>query len=316
MNVAYDKGLHELGDGLFAYLQPDGGWGWSNAGLITAGGTSLLVDTLYDLKLTAEMLEAMAPVTQASPIDAALNTHANPDHCFGNELLPTGTEIYASRAAAEEMAELSPELLQSLKDAVLPPDLRAFVDLAFGPFDFSNISFRAPSQTFAGRLDVNVGDRAVTFIELGPAHTGGDTIVHVPDAQTVFTGDLLFIDGTPIVWADLDNWLTACDRILELDARVLVPGHGPVTDAGGVRDVQRYLRFVRDEARTRFDAGMDVETAADDIDITDFADWGDPERIVANVEAAYRSFDPDRRMLTPAENILRMAGWRSRHRGR
>jgi glyoxylase-like metal-dependent hydrolase (beta-lactamase superfamily II) len=316
MNVAYDKGLHELGDGLFAYLQPDGGWGWSNAGLITAGGTSLLVDTLYDLKLTAEMLEAMAPVTQSSPIDAALNTHANPDHCFGNELLPTATEIYASRASAEEMAELSPELLQSLKDAVLPPDLRAFVDLAFGPFDFSNISFRAPSQTFAGRLDVTVGDRAVTFIELGPAHTGGDTVVHVPDAQTVFTGDLLFIDGTPIVWADLDNWLTACDRILELDARVLVPGHGPVTDAGGVRDVQRYLRFVRDEARTRFDAGMDVEAAADDIDITDFADWGDPERIVANVEAAYRSFEPDRRVPTPAEHILRMAGWRSRHLAR
>jgi cyclase len=46
--VAHTKGLHGLGDGLDAYLQPDGGWGWSNAGLITAGGTSLLVDTLFD----------------------------------------------------------------------------------------------------------------------------------------------------------------------------------------------------------------------------------------------------------------------------
>ena len=63
-----------------------------------------------------------------------------------------------------------------------------------------------------------MGDRAVAFLELGPAHTGGDTIVHVPDAGTVFTGDLLFIDGTPIVWASLSNWITACDRILELDA--------------------------------------------------------------------------------------------------
>lgn len=57
MNIAYEKGLHELGDGLFAYLQPDGGWGWSNAGLITGEGTSLLVDTLYDLRLTREMLD-------------------------------------------------------------------------------------------------------------------------------------------------------------------------------------------------------------------------------------------------------------------
>ncbi len=48
MKIAYERGLHELGDGLYAYLQPDGGWGWSNAGLIAAGGTSLLVDTLFD----------------------------------------------------------------------------------------------------------------------------------------------------------------------------------------------------------------------------------------------------------------------------
>ena len=98
MQVAYEKGLHELGDGLFAYLQPDGGWGWSNAGLITADGASLLVDTLYDLRLTREMLDSMAPMLERDPLEAALDTYANPDHCFGNELLPTATEIYASAA--------------------------------------------------------------------------------------------------------------------------------------------------------------------------------------------------------------------------
>lgn len=59
MKLAYTHGLHELGDGLFCYLQPDGGWGWSNAGLVTGDGTSLLVDTLFDLKLTRQMLDAM-----------------------------------------------------------------------------------------------------------------------------------------------------------------------------------------------------------------------------------------------------------------
>lgn len=313
MHVAYTRGLHELGDGLFAYLQPDGGWGWSNAGLITAGGTSLLVDTLYDHRLTREMLDAMASVTAAHPIDAAMNTHANPDHCFGNELLPTTTEIYASATTAKEMAEVSPELLVALKSAELPDALRSFVDHAFGPFDFEGITVRPPSQTFEGRLDLAVGDRAVSLVELGPAHTGGDTIVHVPDAATVFTGDLLFIDGTPIVWADFDNWIVACDRILELDARVLVPGHGPVTDASGVRDVQRYLRHVRAEARKRFDAGMEADAAADDIDIADFADWGDPERLAANVGAAYRAFDPTLPALTPPEQLVKMAEWRARH---
>ena len=87
MRVAYERGLHELGDGVYAYLQPDGTWGWSNAGLIAADGTSLLVDTLFDLELTREMLDAMRRVTERSPIDAAMNTHGNGDHCFGNGLL-------------------------------------------------------------------------------------------------------------------------------------------------------------------------------------------------------------------------------------
>src|SRR5215216_3311719 len=58
--MSYRKGLHELGEGCFAYLQPDGGWGWSNAGLLVGDGASLLVDTLFDLRLTAEMLESMS----------------------------------------------------------------------------------------------------------------------------------------------------------------------------------------------------------------------------------------------------------------
>ncbi len=314
MNVAYEKGLHELGDGLFAYLQPDGGWGWSNAGLITAGGTSLLVDTLYDLRLTGEMLAAMAPVLARSPIDAAVNTHANPDHCFGNELLPADARIYASQASADEMSEISPDLLQSLKSAPgLPPELSEFIDVAFGPFQFEGITFRPPSDTFSGRLDLRVGDRAVSFIELGPAHTAGDTIIHVPDASTVFTGDLLFIDGTPVVWAGLANWIAACDRILELGATVLVPGHGPVTDASGVRDVQRYLRFVQDAARERYEAGMDADAAAHDIDISDFADWTDPERIAANVVAAYHELDPRLPARSVPELFGAMAQWRARH---
>src|SRR5580658_2181388 len=86
--LAYDKGLHEVADGVWAYLQPDGGWGWSNAGLVTGGGHALLVDTLFDLKLTAEMLDDMRRTTpEATRIGTVVNTHANGDHCFGNELV-------------------------------------------------------------------------------------------------------------------------------------------------------------------------------------------------------------------------------------
>ena len=184
----------------------------------------------------------------------------------------------------------------------------------FGEFDFDGIELRLPSETFTGTLEIDVGGRAVSFVELGPAHTGGDAIAYVPDAGVVFTGDLLFIEGTPVMWAGpVQNWLDACDRILGFGARVLVPGHGPVTDDSGVRDVQRYLGYVRDQARARFDAGMSAEEAADDIDISDFADWGDSERIVVNVETLYREFDPAREAPPPPVLFIRMADWRRRH---
>src|SRR4051794_13420747 len=291
MDVAYTRGLHELGDGLHAYLQPDGGWGWSNAGLITAEGTSLLVDTLFDLRLTREMLEAMRPLTDRHPIDAAMNTHGNGDHCFGNQLLPASAPIYGTPGAVALMQETPPALLNGMMENAdaLGPEFAEFVRSRFGPFQFADIEVRVPDQTFEGELSIRVGDREVRFLELGPAHTEGDAIAYVPDAGVAFTGDLLFIGGTPIAWVGpFSNWLAACDALLELDARVLVPGHGPVTDAGGVRDVARYLRFVRAEAAARFEAGMDVEQAAADIDLSDFSGWGDPERIVVNVDTVYR----------------------------
>ena len=89
-------------------------------------------------------------------------------------------------------------------------------------------------RTVDGSLVVEVGGRNVELIEVGPAHTRGDTLVYVPDAATIFTGDILFINGTPIVWAGpLENWIAACDLMLSLDVETVVPGHGPITDGGG-----------------------------------------------------------------------------------
>ena len=315
MKIAYERGLHELGDGLYAYLQPDGGWGWSNAGLISADGTSLLVDTLFDLNLTKAMLDAMAPITDENPIGQAFNTHGNGDHWYGNQLLPDNIPIVASAAAIEDMRAAPPAAVHVLFNQLdLGPEFDAFARTNMRRFDFASVTERLPTTSFEQRHTLTVGDRTVELIELGPAHTHGDSIAHVPDASTVFTGDLLFIEGTPMMWAGpISNWTTACDRIIELQAQTIVPGHGPVTDASGVRDVRRYLAYVRDEARARFDAGLDDEAAADDIDLSDFRDWGDPERLAANVANLYREFDPSLAPLSPPELFVKMAHWSARH---
>ena len=308
--MAYDKGLHELGDGCFAYLQPDGSWGWSNAGLVTGDGVSLLVDTLFDLKLTAEMLTAMQPVTRVAPIGTLVNTHANGDHCYGNELV-TGAEIIASAATAHEMTEVPPAMLAALNKA--EGEVGALFRHFFGDFEFDGITVTLPTRTFEGRLDVDVAGRNVELIEVGPAHTRGDTIAYVPDARTVYTGDILFIGGTPIVWAGpLSNWVAACDLMLGMDIDTVVPGHGPLTDKAGVAAVRDYLSFVDEAATARHAAGIDAWEAARQIAAEigakeEFRGWSEFGRISVNVDTAYRSLDPAYETPNVVEQFRRMA---------
>ena len=267
MPVAYQRGLHELGDGLHAYLQPDGSWGWSNAGLITAGGTSLLVDTLFDLELTREMLDAMRPITERSPIDAAMNTHGNGDHCFGNELLPEGAEIYATVGAAAELQAAPPQLVDALKHAdAFGPELTAYIQRIFGPFRFEGIELRLPTSTFEGRLELTVGDRAVHFVEVGPAHTDGDAIVQFKKANVIATGDVVG-EGYPLIDADsggtFDGFITAAEKVLSLadDNTKIVPGHGPLMTKADVTAYRDMLLQVRERVGKLIAAKKTVEEA-------------------------------------------------------
>ncbi len=304
---SYTKGLHEVADGIHAYLQPDGGWGWSNAGLVVGEGGSLLVDTLFDLALTQQMLDAMASVIDTVPIETLVNTHANGDHCYGNQLV-TGAEIIASAASAAEMESLPPSGLAKLLEIDLGPQVTQYLHDSFGAFRFDNIDLRAPDRTFTGELTVEAGGRSVELVEVGPAHTAGDVLVYVPDAKTIFTGDILFIEGTPIVWdGPVSNWLAACDRILELDCDVIVPGHGPLTDAAGVQAVKDYLEFVVREATSRYEIGMSAADAARDISLGPYDDWLDSERIAINVDTVYREITKSSEKTNVIELFRRMA---------
>lgn len=305
----YTKGLHDLGHGAYAWLAPDGGWGWSNAGLVVDGDQSLLVDTLFDLGLTREMLDAMrdAEPRAARSIGTLVNTHANGDHCHGNELVE-GAEIIASTASAEEMNELPPETMAAMMKAMQGNDapVARFMRHCFDAFDFDGIRHTPPTRTFDGELTVRVGDKAVELIEVGPAHTRGDVLVHVPADRTVYTGDILFIEGTPIMWAGpVGHWIEACRRIESMDVETVVPGHGPITDRAGAARMRGYLEFVRDEARQRFDAGLDVLEAAKDIPLGDYAAWGEAERIVVNVDRLYAEF----RGEASRSDIATLFGW-------
>lgn len=289
-NWTYTRGLHDLGNSTYAYLQPDGSWGWSNAGIIVDGDASLLVDTLYDLKLTGEMLATMRrSLPAAAQIDLLVNTHANGDHCYGNQLVGEA-RIIASARAAEEMLELPPaSMALLLQQAPYLGALGEFARRIFGSFAFENITPLLPAQTFEGQLDLHVGSKEVRLLEVGPAHTRGDTLVYVPGDRVLFSGDILFIEGHPIMWAGpVGNWIRACERILDLDVATIVPGHGPITDKQGVARLKGYWEYLLAEVRLRYEAGLSPLEAALDIPLDAYAGWSDPERVAVNVASIYR----------------------------
>jgi glyoxylase-like metal-dependent hydrolase (beta-lactamase superfamily II) len=299
--------LAEVADGCLAYLQGDGGWGWSNAGLIVGDGTSLLVDTLFDLRLTRRMLNRFADHTQSAPIATVVNTHANGDHCYGNSLVQ-GAQIVSSTATAREMPLVPPSLLATLTAA--PGEVGELFRQFFGEFAFDGIELQLPDRTFDGSLELDVGGRTVQLREVGPAHTAGDTLVIVPDAGVVYTGDILFIGGTPIAWAGpIANWIAACDTMIALDAPTVVPGHGPVTDPDGIRAVRGYLAHVAEQAELAHRKGMSWAEAADTVDLGEYATWLDAERVVVNVYQRYRELDPDLPQQEVMALLVMQAEW-------
>ncbi|MEV1005555.1 MBL fold metallo-hydrolase [Nonomuraea sp. NPDC050202] len=128
---------------------------------------------------------------------------------------------------------------------------------------------------------------------LGPAHTAADSVVHVPDADVLFAGDLLFVGCTPIVWSGpIAGWIAACDRMIATGAATIVPGHGPVTDPDGVRAVRGYLAHVAEQADTAHAQGLSFAEAIEKVDLDEYATWLDAERIVVNLHRRYRELDP------------------------
>ena len=300
-DVPYERGLHLIAEGTWAWVQPDG-QSDNNAGIVVGRGASMIVDTTYELRGTRDMLEAAEGLLRDNPVQYAVNTHEDQDHTWGNQLLPSDARIYASTGTIAAFDSLTPDIVRTITSTDHGPGTQWVWDNYLNR-DVDLISPRPPDVAVDDEIELDVGGRTVRLVPVFPAHSQGDVIVHVPDDAVVFAGDLVFNEVGPALNAGpLSRWLDALDAIIAMSPRIVVPGHGPVTDVAGVARFKSFLESVQDAASTGKQRGDSPCEAVALLPWDDITRMFAGERVINLIDALYAEIDPSHRRMTLAES--------------
>jgi cyclase len=262
--------LTELSPGVFAYIQPYGGWCLSNSGVLAGERDAVVVDTGATVSRALALKEAVTTVNRSERV-TIVNTHHHGDHFFGNCVFGTDAAIIAHHLAREEMADAGLGLKR------LWPDV-----------DWGEVVLRLPTMTFTDRLTIRSGGLTAELIHVGPAHTTNDVVVWLPGPRVLFAGDVVFNRVTPFtLMGSVAGSLAALNRVRALGAEVIVPGHGAVGGPELLDENAAYLTWVTDLAAAGFGAGLSPLALARKTDLGQYAALIDSERIVGNLIRAY-----------------------------
>lgn len=263
--------LEEIGEDVYAYVQPDGSWWINNTGFMVGSRGVVSVDACSTEARTRAYLDAIAGVTDR-PVRTLVNTHHHGDHTFGNYLFPSATIVGQERSRTAIQAWGAPRSAPFWTEV-----------------DWGDVELAPPFLTFDESVTVYVDELRCEVRHLGmPAHTDNDAVVWLPERKVLFSGDLLFRDVTPFVFqGSVAGMLETLAAVEALGAETIVPGHGQVSGPELFGDVARYLRFVQRVAADGVAAGLSPLEAALGTDLGEFADLLDAERIVGNLHRAY-----------------------------
>ena len=266
----------QVSEGIYAYLQPDGSWYLNNTGFLVDSTGVISIDAAATERRTRAYLDAIQAVTP-KPVRTLVNTHHHGDHTHGNYLMSGATIVGHERCR------------EAIQNTPMPPPPGIWSDV-----DWGDLEPAPPFLTYTEGVTLWSGDLRCDVRYVGtPAHTTNDSIVHIPDRDVVFTGDLLFNGGTPFaLQGSVSGWIEVLETVLRpLGAQTLVPGHGPVCGPEVIDDMLAYLRFVQQTARQAKAAGLPPLEAARATDLGEFKDLLDAERIVGNLHRAYLELD-------------------------
>lgn len=301
----FREGLYRLTPKTYAWMVPNGSWGETNFGFVDCGGKSVVIDTGWDLRHAREFLTATADLLARSPVHSVINTHADGDHCWGNQLFEN-LPIIATHACIGQMHHVEPRTMRLLARAarvmkLLPvagiDTLGHYAGGMIAPYDFTGIRITVPNEGFSGEKTVTINGIDLVLMEVGPAHTAGDAMVFVEAEKVLYAGDIVFTGSTPVNWAGpVANIVSALRKVLSLDADFIVPGHGPIATRADVELQIAYWEIIQEELHRRRGQGMRADAAAADLLLSarfrnmPFAQWDSPERLLRNAQALYEEW--------------------------
>ena len=235
--------LDDIGDGIYVHhgehLDIDTGYQGDicNLSVIVGSKGVAVIDTSGSLKVGKQLRAAIAEVTEL-PILYVINTHVHPDHIFGNAAFVEGKPTFVGHAKLATAMQLREEGYARLNEKYLGADAKG-----------SDII--VPTLAVEETLELDLGGRVLTVTAHPIAHTNTDVTVIDNKTQTLFTGDLLFIERTPVLEGDIKGLITTLDTLKMYSVKQVVPGHGPQTTdwVQAIENEQRYLKVLLKDIR-------------------------------------------------------------------
>jgi quinoprotein relay system zinc metallohydrolase 2 len=256
-----------IGDGIYVHhgvhLDIDEGYQGDicNASFIVGTKGVAVIDTGGSFKVGNQLREAIRKVTPL-PVLYVINTHVHPDHIYGNAAFINDKPQFIGHDKLANAMELRHEAYTKLNARLLGEDAK-------------NSELVKPTMTVKTTLELDLGDRKLTLTAHPVAHTNTDVSVIESKAGTLFAGDLLFIERTPVLEGDIKGLISEIEKLKSSAVKQVVPGHGPVTKNWVVAldNAQHYLKVLSTDIRASIKKGESMESTMNTAAASEKGKW-------------------------------------------
>ncbi len=259
--------IENLGDGIYVHhgvhLDIDEGYQGDicNASFIVGSKGVAVIDTGGSFKVGNQLREAIRKVTTL-PVLYVINTHVHPDHIYGNAAFLADKPQFIGHDKLANAMELRHEAYAKLNARLLGEDAKAS-------------ELVKPTMTVKTTLELDLGDRKLMLTAHPVAHTNTDVSVMESKASTLFAGDLLFIERTPVLEGDIKGLIAEIEKLKSSSAKQVVPGHGPVTKnwVEALNNAQHYLTVLLTDIRASIKKGESMESTMNTAAASEKGKW-------------------------------------------